>query len=66
MDNHHQGVNGYSHNCIQCHADGGGDGMTTRNTLAIFVAFQNPALRTQPGQRAPKLALQIQQAPQLQ
>ncbi len=59
MDNKHRNVNGYSHNCIQCHADGGGDAPMTLNTLAIFVAFQNPALRTQPSQRPPQRPLQI-------
>ncbi len=31
----------------------------TKNTLAIFAAFQNPALRTQPNQRPPQRPLQI-------
>jgi len=57
MDNKHHDVSGYSHNCIQCHADGE-NRPTIAGTLPIFVAFQNPWLYPQPGQRPPQRSLQ--------
>jgi hypothetical protein len=59
MDTKHHDVGGYTHNCIQCHANGTNNAPMGKNTLAIFAAFQSPMMQTQPGQRPPQRPLQV-------